>query len=130
MVDGYSQMFGIDYHETSPAIKLTFVHLVILFVATHHWPLHQLDIKNAFLHGILDEKVYMKQSLGFVAQGEYGRVCHRRKSLYRLKQYPRALFRRFALVVQGFGLRRSHKDLSVFFQASSGKTNSFTCLCG
>ena len=46
------------------------------------WPLYQLDIKNAFLHGDLAEKAYMEQPPGFVAQGEFGLVCRLRRSLY------------------------------------------------
>ena len=51
---GYAQTYGVDYSDTfSPVAKLTFVRLFISMAATHHWPLHQLDIKNAFLHGDL-----------------------------------------------------------------------------
>ena len=56
-------------------------------------------MKNAFLHGDLHEEVYMEQQPGFVAQGEYGRVCRLRKSLYGLKQSPRSWFGRFNVVV-------------------------------
>ena len=49
---GYAQTYGVDYFDTcSPVAKLTSVRLFISMAATHHWPLHQLDIKNAFLHG-------------------------------------------------------------------------------
>ncbi|KAE8649699.1 hypothetical protein Csa_012460 [Cucumis sativus] len=60
--------------------------------ATQKWSFHQLDIKNAFLYGDLQEKVYMEQPPGFVAQGESDKVCRLRKSLYGLKQSPRAWF--------------------------------------
>ncbi|RVW48432.1 Retrovirus-related Pol polyprotein from transposon TNT 1-94 [Vitis vinifera] len=83
------------------------------------WPLYQLDIKNAFLHGDLAEEVYMEQPPGFVAQGESGLVCRLRRSLYGLKQSPRAWFSRFSSVVQEFGMLRSTADHSVFYHHNS-----------
>ena len=66
----------VDYSDTfSPVAKLTYIRLFISLAATHGWDLHQLDIKNAFLHGDLVKEVYMEQPPGFVAQGEIGRVC-------------------------------------------------------
>ena len=73
---GYAQTYGVDYSDTfSPVVKMTYVRLFISLVATHNWDLYQLDIKNAFLHGDLQEEVYMEQPPGFVAQGEIGKVC-------------------------------------------------------
>ena len=66
----------MDYSDTfSPVAKMTFVRLFISLAATRNWDLHQLDVKNAFLHGDLQVEVYMKQPLGFVAQGEIEKVC-------------------------------------------------------
>ena len=80
---GYAQTYGVDYSDTfSRVAELTSIRLFISLATTHCWDLHQLDIKNAFLHGDLAEEVYMKQPLGFVAQGEIGRVCHHRISLW------------------------------------------------
>ena len=65
---GYAQIYGVDYFDTFlPVAKMIFVRLFISLAATHNWDLHQLDIKNAFLHGDLQEEVYMEQPLGFVA---------------------------------------------------------------
>ena len=76
----------MDYSDTfSLVAKMTFVRLFISLAATYNWDLQQLDIKNVFLHGDFQEEVYIEQPLGFVAQGEIGRVCHLRKSLYNLK---------------------------------------------
>ena len=83
---------------------MTSVRILVSLAVTYHWPLNQLDIKNVFLNGILDEKVYMKQLRGFVAQGECANVCRLKKSLYGLKQSSRAWFKRFASVIQEFGL--------------------------
>ena len=73
---GYAQIYGVDYSDTfSPVAKLISIQLLISLAATHGWDLHQLDIKNVFLHGNLAEEVSMEQPPIFVAQGEIGRVC-------------------------------------------------------
>ena len=71
-----------------PVAKMTSIRLLFSMVVVRSWPLYQLDIKNAFLHGDLAEEVYMEQPLGFVAQGESGLVCRLHGSLYGLKQSP------------------------------------------
>ena len=96
--------------------------LLLSMAAMCSWSLFQLDIKNAFLHGDLAEEVYMEQPPGFVAQGESGLVCGLRRSLYGLKQSPRAWFGRFSFVVQEFGMLCSTADHSVFYHHySSGQ---------
>ncbi|CAM8957622.1 unnamed protein product [Rhodiola kirilowii] len=116
---GYSQTYGIDYFDTfSPVAKLTSIRLLISLAASHHWPLHQLDIKNAFLHGDLQEPIYMEQPPGFVAQGESAKVCYLHKSLYGLKQSPRAWFSTFTAAVEKFGMEKSKSDHSVFYKQS------------
>ncbi|QHO14032.1 Retrovirus-related Pol polyprotein [Arachis hypogaea] len=124
---GYTQIFGLDYGDTfSPVAKMASVRLFLSMAAIRHWPLHQLDIKNAFLHGDLEEEVYMEQPPGFVAQGESsGLVCHLRRSLYGLKQSPRAWFGRFSAVISKFGMIQSEADHSVFFRHSSSMTSIY-----
>ena len=117
---GYAQIYGVDYDDTfSPVTKMTSIRLLIFLVANQGWDLHQLDIKNAFLHGDLHEEVYMEQPPGFVAQGEYGRVCRLRKSLYGLKQSPRAWFGKFSQATEKFGMKKCESDHSVFYRNSS-----------
>ncbi|CAH9120171.1 unnamed protein product [Cuscuta epithymum] len=118
---GYTQIYGLDYTDTfSPVAKIASVRLVLSMAAMSRWPLFQLDIKNAFLHGDLHEEVYMEQPPGFVAQGESGMVCRLRRSLYGLKQSPRAWFGRFSAVVCSFGMIRSDVDHSIFYRHSAG----------
>ncbi|KAJ9709547.1 hypothetical protein PVL29_001161 [Vitis rotundifolia] len=117
---GYTQVYGSDYGDTfSPVAKIASVRLLLSLAAMCSWPLYQLDIKNAFLHGDLAEEVYMEQPPGFVAQGESGLVCRLRRSLYGLKQSPRAWFGRFSSVVQEFGMLRSTADHSIFYHHNS-----------
>ena len=73
---GYTQTYGIDYAETfSHVAKIGSVCIFISLATNLGWPLYRLDVKNAFLHGDLQEEVYMEQPFGFVAQGESGLVC-------------------------------------------------------
>jgi len=117
---GYTQVYGLDYCDTfSLVAKMTTIRLFFAMAAIRHWSLHQLDIKNAFLPGDLEEEVYMEQPPGFVAQGESGMVCKLHRSLYGLKQSPRAWFGKFSSIVQKFGLRRSDADHSVFYKHTS-----------
>ena len=58
---GFSQVYGLDYVDTfSPVMKMTSMRIIVSLATTYHWPLHQLDIKNAFLNGIFDKEVYME----------------------------------------------------------------------
>ena len=120
MAKGYAQTYDVDYSNTfSPVVKMTYVRLFISLATTHNWDFHQHDIKNAFLHGDLQEEVYMEQPPGFVAQGEIGKVCRLRKSLYVLKQSLRAWFGKFSQAVEKFGLQKSKSYHSVFYQNSN-----------
>ncbi|RVW29613.1 Retrovirus-related Pol polyprotein from transposon TNT 1-94 [Vitis vinifera] len=117
---GYTQVYGSDYGDTfSPVAKIASVRLLLSMAAMCSWPLYQLDIKNVFLHGDLAEEVYMEQPPGFVAQGESGLVCRLCRSLFGLKQSPRAWFDRFSSVVQEFGMLCSTADYSVFYHHNS-----------
>lgn len=65
---GYTHIFGVDYGDTfSPFAKIASICNFMSLAAFHDWSLHQLDIKNVFLHRDLDEEVYMEQPAGVVA---------------------------------------------------------------
>ncbi|XP_073268730.1 uncharacterized protein [Populus alba] len=118
---GFSQEEGIDYHETfSPVVKPTTVRLVLALAAQFNWSLRQLDVTNAFLHGLLHEEVYMAQPPGFVSKlhpSDF--VCRLKKSLYGLKQAPRAWNERFTSFLPSLGFQASSTDPSLFVQHSS-----------
>ena len=97
---GFTQSYGIDYHETfAPISKLNKVHVLLFIAINQDWPLFQLDAKNAFLNGDLIEEVYMDIPAGFETKDTQGKVCKLRKALYGLKQSPRAWFDRFTKVL-------------------------------
>jgi hypothetical protein len=101
VVQGFSQREGVDYDETfSPVVKPATIRSVLSIAASHTWPIHQLDVKNAFLHSNLEEVVYCQQPPGFVDPGALDHVCRLQKSLYGLKQAPWAWYRRFATFIR------------------------------
>jgi hypothetical protein len=82
--------------------------------AQNQWPLRQLDVSNAFLHGLLKESVFMAQPLGFIDSTQPSHVCKLHKSLYGLKQAPRAWFERFTSHLLTLGFTASLADASLF----------------
>jgi len=85
---GYTQVYGLDCCDSFYLVaKMTTIRLFFAMAAIRHWPLHQLDIKNVFLHGDLEEEVYMEQPPVFFAQGEFGMVCKLHRSLYGLNNH-------------------------------------------
>ena len=118
---GFKQRHGIDYTETfSPVIKHTTIRLVISLAVSRGWVLRQLDVQNAFLHGILEEDVYMKQPPGYVDPQLPQHVCKLDKSLYGLKQSPRAWFSRLSAKLQELGFHPSLADTSLFIYHQGG----------
>ena len=97
---GFTQTYGIDYNETfAPIAKLNTIRVLLSLAANLDWELHQIDVKNAFLNGELEEEVYMVQPPGFEEKTP-NIVCKLNKSLYGLKQSPQAWFNHFSKVVK------------------------------
>ena len=89
VIRGFQQIKDKDYkHTFSPVAKLTVVRILIALGTAKGWPLHQLDINNAFLHGFRDEEVYMYPPEGY-DKAKPGQVCKMERSLYGLKQASR-----------------------------------------
>ena len=117
---GFTQTYGVDYQETfAPVAKLNSIRILLSLATNCNWPLDQLDVKNAFLNEELEEEVFMSLPPGFEEELGRNKVCRLKKSLYGLKQSPRAWFERFGTVVKGLGYIQSQADHTLFYKHST-----------
>jgi hypothetical protein len=119
---GFQQTQGLDYDETfAPVAHMTTVRTLIAVAASSSWTISQMDVKNAFLNGDLQEEVYMHPPPGVDTPS--GHVCRLRRALYGLKQAPRAWFERFISVITAAGFSSSEHDPALFVHVSpKGRT--------
>ena len=111
---GFSQVEGIDYNDTFvPVAKMNSILHVLSLVALHNWEVHQMDVKSAFLHGDLQEEIYMEQPPGYF-QDNSNLVCLLKKSLYGLKQAPRAWYSKMDSFLVDTSFSRCHSDPNVY----------------
>ncbi|KAL0327857.1 UNVERIFIED_CONTAM: Retrovirus-related Pol polyprotein from transposon RE1 [Sesamum calycinum] len=111
---GYTQIEGIDFFDSfSPVAKTVTVRLFIAIATARHWPILQLDVNNAFLHGHLDEEVYMVPHEGY-AKARDGLVCCLKRSLYGLKQASRQWNIELTSKLEAFGFKQSSHDHCLF----------------
>lgn len=110
---GCSQVEGVDYFETfSPVVKLTSLRILLALGLNERMVMRQLDVKTAYLHGKLDETVYMEPPLG--CPGTDGKVCLLKKALYGLKQSGRMWYLTLDDVLRKQGYRRLESDRCVY----------------
>lgn len=87
---GYTQVPGINFNEVfSPIVKHASIRIMLALVTQFDLELEQLDVKTAFLHGLIEETIYMNQPEGYVKEEGNDFVCLLKKALYGLKQSPR-----------------------------------------
>jgi hypothetical protein len=111
----------VDYDETfNPVVKPATVRTVLSLALSRSWPVHQLDVKNAFIHGTLTETVYCSQPAGFVDSSCPDMVCRLNKSLYGLQQAPRAWYSRFATFLLTLGFVEAKSDTSFIYHHADG----------
>lgn len=129
VVLGNRQKYGTDYLETfAPVAKMATVRSLLAVAAIQEWNVHQMDVKNAFLHGDLEETVYMKPPPGYIKAGfrfckdhnddthhaNTGQVCKLLKSLYGIKQAPRQWFAKLKTALTSHNFNQSKTDYSLF----------------
>jgi ATP-binding cassette subfamily B (MDR/TAP) protein 1 len=117
VMKGFGQKKGIDFEEIfSPMVKMSSIRVVLGLAASLNLEVEQLDVKTAFLHGDLDEEIYMEQPERFEAKGKEQLVCKLKKSLYGLKQAPRQWYKKFDSFMVDHGYARTTSDHCVFMK--------------
>ena len=126
----YKQKHGVDFDEIfSSVVKLTTLRIVLALVAALGMDLRQMDVKTAFLYGVLREVIYMLQPEGFVQKGQEKKVCRLLKGLYGLKQSPRAWYHRFDTFMRSQEYKRSNADHCLYTKrASDGSLYCLLCM--
>ena len=119
VVKGYAQVFGVDYSDTFALVaRLDTIRILLAVAAQMNWRVYQLDVKSAFLNGVLQEEIYVEQPEGFEKKGEEDKVFLLKKALYGLKQAPRAWYNKIDgyFINQGFRRRKSELTLYIMIQ--------------
>jgi hypothetical protein len=120
VVKGYTQLYGLDFNDTfSPVVRASTVRIVLSIAVSRGWNMRQLDVKNAFLYGLLQEHVYTEQPPSYADSSHPNHVCHLKKAIYGLKQAPRAWFHWFSHFLLTVGFNSSQADCSLFVYSSS-----------
>ena len=116
----------------SPMVRHTSIRTVLSLVAYFDMELEKMDVKTTFLHGELEETIYMIYPEGFTQHGQEHLVCkllkslHRlKKSLYRLKQSPRQWYRRFNSYMIRIGYKRCEYDCCVYVKSLDDGSSFF-----
>jgi hypothetical protein len=101
--------------------RYTSIKVVISIATEMGWKIHQMDVKTAFLDGIIEE-VYTKKSKGFEVQGRDSHVCKLKRALYGLKQAPMAWHSRIDNYLQGMVFTKSEADSNLYYIIVGGES--------
>ena len=119
---GFTQVHGLHYDETfAPVAMLRSIRIILAIAAFHDYEIWQMDVKTAFLNGILEEEVYMIQPEGFVDSKNPKKVCKLKRSIYGLKQASRSWNHRFDHVIKQNGFTRSVEEPCLYMKFSGSK---------
>jgi hypothetical protein len=123
---GFTQRPGVDYEEMfSPIMKPVTVRTVLSIAVCRDWPIQQLDVKNAFLHGTLTETIYCSQPTGFADPAHPDLLCRLKKSLYGLSRRPAPGTAGSRLFCSHWGLPMSNPTL--LCSSSIAAQTRYTC---
>ena len=114
---GFSQVPGLDFQDTfSPTLKICGFRMLVALAAQHDLELHHLDVQTAFLHGDLDEELYLQQPQFFEDPSHPTHVCRLRKSIYGLKQSPRIWYHKLHSFLIKVGYHRLNNEPNIYIR--------------
>ncbi|KAL0552306.1 hypothetical protein IC582_011414 [Cucumis melo] len=126
---GYTQKEGVDFHEIfSPVVRHSSIRLILSIVVHFDMFIEQMDVTTTFLHGELEEVIYMAQPKGYEVKGKEDMVFRLHKSLYGLKQSPRQWYIRFDTFILKQGFHRNSYDACVYWKLSQKGTYIYLLL--
>ena len=109
VAQGFSQVPGVDYFDTFALVaRLASIQAVLTIAAVNDLEIHQIDIKGAYLNGVLtsQEIIYMRQPPGYSDLDNQDKVCQLKKTLYGLKQSGRRWYQRLVEIMTALGFQR------------------------
>ena len=119
LAKGYSQQFRIDYEEIyAPVARFDSIRILIAIAAQLNWSLHHLDVKSAFLNGMIKEDIYVMQPEGYVKKGKESFVLKLTKALYGQKQAPLVWNSKLNKTISDLGFNRSRLDTALYHKGS------------
>ena len=115
VVKYFGQKQGVDFDEIfSPVVKLSSIRTILGLAACLDLEVEQLDVKTTFLHGDLNEEIYIEKPQGFEVEGKEHLICKLKKSLYGLKQAPQQWYKKFESFIVGRDYKRTNADHYVY----------------
>jgi hypothetical protein len=130
VAQGYTQIEGIDFDKTfAPVAHLESIRIMLSIRCHLGFKLYQMDVKSAFLNGILQEEVYVEQPKGFIDPQHPQHVYKLKKALYCLKQVPRAWYERLTTYLLKKGFTRGQVDRTLFIK-NQGNQKFIAQICG
>jgi hypothetical protein len=119
---GFSQKEGIDYEETFALVaRYTSIRTIIALAVKMKWKLHQMNVKTAFLNGVIEEEVYIEKPQEFEVEDMKSHVCKLKKALYRFKQARRDWYGMIDSFLTSLGFIKSKADSNLYFKVMNDK---------
>jgi len=115
VIKGFSQVEGLDFDEIfSPVVQFKLVHTILMLAALEKWKIEGLDVKSAFLYGMLDAELYMEQPQGFKVLGNEHKVLCLKKAIYGLKQAAHAWWHELDCSLKALGFSHLYANAGIF----------------